>query len=113
MGIERHVPGAGASIHHTMVFNTFVMMQLFNQLNARQIKDTGSIWDNIDDAVLFKWVVSGEFLLQICIVQFGGTAFATVPLSLSQWGTCIGFGGVSLLIREGIRRIRAASWGPQ
>ena len=105
LGIPRHEVGMGPSLHHTMVFNTFVMMQLFNQVNARQIKDSNSILSNLGNANLFKWVLGGELILQGLIVQFGGPVFATVPLDSAQWATCIGFGATSLLLRELLRNV--------
>ena len=100
LGIPRHVVGDGPSVHHTLVFNTFVMMQLFNQMNARQIKDTGSILQNIDKESLFQWVISSEFALQYLIVEYGGAMFSTVSLSGQAWAISIGFGALSLILRQ-------------
>jgi len=105
--IPRHMAGMGPSLHHTIVFNTFVMMQLFNQVNARQIKDSNSILRNLGNAHLFKWVLGSELILQGLIVQFGGPVFATVPLDATQWATCIGFGASSLLLRELLRNVNS------
>ena len=102
--ISAHVPGEGPSVHHTLVFNTFVMMQLFNQVNARKINDADDVSEGFTGAHLFLGVLVVETVLQIGIVQFGGTAFSTVPLNVSQWGLCIGFGAGSLLVREVLRR---------
>jgi len=107
LDIPRHVVGMGPSVHHTLVFNTFVMMQLFNQVNARQIKDSNSILTSLGNARLFKWVLGGELVLQGLIVQFGGPVFATVPLDSAQWATCIGFGASSLLLRELLRNLKS------
>jgi Ca2+ transporting ATPase len=30
--------GNGESIHYTLIFNTFVWMQLFNEVNARKLR---------------------------------------------------------------------------
>ncbi|KAI9565770.1 hypothetical protein GHT06_009563 [Daphnia sinensis] len=61
--------------HFTIIFNTFVMMTLFNEINARKIHGQRNV----------------------LIVQFGGHAFATVPLTLAQWAWCIFFGVGTLL----------------
>ena len=100
LGIPRHAPGDGPTIHHTLVFNTFVMMQLFNQLNARQINDSGNILDNLENETLFQWIVCSEFALQYLIVQYGGVITSTVGLNAEEWGISIGFGMVSLLLRS-------------
>jgi len=36
----------GPSIHYTMVFNTFVFIQIFNEINCRKINDGTSIFRN-------------------------------------------------------------------
>jgi hypothetical protein len=43
--------------------------------------------------------------VQVAIVQMGGRAFSTVPLSGSQWAVCIGFGALTLLARQALRAI--------
>ncbi len=100
LGIPRHSPGEGATIHHTLVFNTFVMMQLFNQLNARQISDSVNILDNLENETLFQWIVCSEFALQYLIVQYGGIITSTISLNLEEWAISIGFGMISLLLRS-------------
>lgn len=55
----------GPSTHYTMVFNAFVMLQLFNQVNARKIHDESDIMDGILDNKLFLGILGSEFLLQV------------------------------------------------
>ncbi|KAI8113674.1 hypothetical protein M9435_003668 [Picochlorum sp. BPE23] len=105
LGIDRHIVGSGASVHHTLVFNSFVMMQLFNQLNSRQIEDSRSILENIQNETLFQYVLGCELIFQFIIIQYGGQVFSTVPLSPAEWSISLGFGAMSLLLREVIRRI--------
>ena len=45
-------------------------------------------------------------VLQALIVQFGGEAFSTHPLSWQQWGACMGIGALSLIVRELLLLIR-------
>jgi hypothetical protein len=42
---------------------------------------------------------------QVAIVQFGGRAFSTVPLTPAQWGACVAMGAASLLVRAGLRLV--------
>lgn len=105
LGIDRHIVGNGPSVHHTLVFNSFVMMQLFNQLNSRQIEDSRNILENIENETLFQYVLGCELIFQFIIIQYGGEVFSTVGLSPAEWGISLGFGAMSLLLREVIRRI--------
>jgi hypothetical protein len=43
--------------------------------------------------------------LQVAIVEAGGRAFSTVPLSSTQWAVCVGFGGLTLLLRQALRLV--------
>lgn len=105
LGIPRHISGDGPTVHHTLVFNTFVMMQLFNQLNARQINDSDNILENIENETLFQWIVCSEFALQYLIVQYGGLITSTVHLNAEEWAISIGFGMASLLLRSFVVRV--------
>uniref|UniRef100_A0A672K799 Calcium-transporting ATPase n=1 Tax=Sinocyclocheilus grahami TaxID=75366 RepID=A0A672K799_SINGR len=85
---------APPSEHYTIVFNTFVMMQLFNEINARKIHGERNVFEGIFNNMIFCSIVFGTFVIQIVIVQFGGKPFSCVGLSIEQWLWCIllGFG---------------------
>uniref|UniRef100_A0A8C7UA27 Calcium-transporting ATPase n=1 Tax=Oncorhynchus mykiss TaxID=8022 RepID=A0A8C7UA27_ONCMY len=85
---------APPSEHYTIVFNTFVMMQLFNEINARKIHGERNVFDGIFKNMIFCSIVFGTFIIQIVIVQFGGKPFSCVGLSIDQWLWCVflGFG---------------------
>ncbi|XP_062365706.1 plasma membrane calcium-transporting ATPase 4 isoform X13 [Cinclus cinclus] len=55
--------------HYTIVFNTFVMMQLFNEINARKIHGERNVFEAIYRNPIFCTVVLGTFAAQlICTV---------------------------------------------
>uniref|UniRef100_A0A8C7H9C1 Calcium-transporting ATPase n=1 Tax=Oncorhynchus kisutch TaxID=8019 RepID=A0A8C7H9C1_ONCKI len=85
---------APPSEHYTIVFNTFVMMQLFNEINARKIHGERNVFDGIFKNMIFCSIVFGTFVIQIVIVQFGGKPFSCVCLTIDQWLWCVflGFG---------------------
>ncbi|XP_057693208.1 plasma membrane calcium-transporting ATPase 1-like isoform X2 [Corythoichthys intestinalis] len=98
MDCGRNAPlHAPPSEHYTMVFNTFVLMQLFNELNARKIHGERNVFDGVLDNPIFCSIVLGTFLIQVLIVQFGGKPFSCVSLSIEQWLWCIFLGFGSLL----------------
>ncbi|XP_073724821.1 plasma membrane calcium-transporting ATPase 4 [Misgurnus anguillicaudatus] len=82
------------SEHYTILFNTFVMMQLFNEINARKIHGERNVFEGIFNNLIFCTIVFGTFVIQIIIVQFGGKPFSCVGLSVDQWLWCVflGFG---------------------
>ncbi|XP_061488227.1 plasma membrane calcium-transporting ATPase 4 isoform X4 [Rhineura floridana] len=83
--------------HYTIVFNTFVMMQLFNEINARKIHGERNVVEGIFRNPIFCSVVLGTFVAQIIIVEFGGKPFSCSGLTLSQWFWCIFIGVGELL----------------
>ncbi|XP_041836078.1 plasma membrane calcium-transporting ATPase 2 isoform X6 [Melanotaenia boesemani] len=80
------------SEHYTIIFNTFVMMQLFNEINARKIHGERNVFDGIFRNPIFCSIVFGTFAVQIVIVQFGGKPFSCQPLNLEKWMWCVFLG---------------------
>uniref|UniRef100_A0A5F9C352 Calcium-transporting ATPase n=1 Tax=Oryctolagus cuniculus TaxID=9986 RepID=A0A5F9C352_RABIT len=60
------------SEHYTIIFNTFVMMQLFNEINARKIHGERNVFDGIFSNPIFCSIVLGTFAIQV-----GGTLAET------------------------------------
>ncbi|XP_059924192.1 plasma membrane calcium-transporting ATPase 2-like isoform X2 [Gadus macrocephalus] len=85
------------SEHYTIVFNVFVMMQLFNEINARKIHGERNVFEGIYRNPIFCSVVLGTFVLQIIIVQFGGKPFSCTALTIDQWLWCVFIGVGELL----------------
>ncbi|XP_067302523.1 plasma membrane calcium-transporting ATPase 3b isoform X1 [Pseudorasbora parva] len=85
------------SEHYTIIFNTFVLMQLFNEINARKIHGERNVFDGIFGNPIFCSIVLGTFGVQIVIVQFGGKPFSCAPLNMEQWLWCL-FVGVGELL---------------
>uniref|UniRef100_A0A7N8YEQ6 Calcium-transporting ATPase n=1 Tax=Mastacembelus armatus TaxID=205130 RepID=A0A7N8YEQ6_9TELE len=88
---------APPSEHYTIVFNVFVMMQLFNEINARKIHGERNVFEGIYRNPIFCSVVLGTFALQIIIVQFGGKPFSCQALTIDQWLWCVFIGVGELL----------------
>ncbi|XP_047666577.1 plasma membrane calcium-transporting ATPase 4 isoform X2 [Tachysurus fulvidraco] len=88
---------APPSEHYTIIFNVFVMMQLFNEINARKIHGERNVFEGIHRNPIFCSVVLGTFILQIVIVQLGGKPFSCTALTLDQWLWCIFIGVGELL----------------
>ncbi|KAL7986037.1 hypothetical protein Chor_011203, partial [Crotalus horridus] len=96
------------SEHYTIIFNTFVMMQLFNEINARKIHGERNVFDGIFRNPIFCTIVLGTFAVQIVIVQFGGKPFSCSPLELDQWMWCVFIGLGELVWGQVIASIPAS-----
>ncbi|XP_036199140.1 plasma membrane calcium-transporting ATPase 4 isoform X2 [Myotis myotis] len=97
------------SQHYTIVFNTFVLMQLFNEINSRKIHGERNVFGGIFRNLIFCSVVLGTFISQIIIVEFGGKPFSCTKLSLSQWFWCLFIGIGELLWGQVISTIPTQS----
>uniref|UniRef100_A0A5F7Z901 Calcium-transporting ATPase n=1 Tax=Macaca mulatta TaxID=9544 RepID=A0A5F7Z901_MACMU len=95
--------------HYTIVFNTFVLMQLFNEINSRKIHGEKNVFSGIYRNIIFCSVVLGTFICQIFIVEFGGKPFSCTSLSLSQWLWCLFIGIGELLWGQFISAIPTRS----
>uniref|UniRef100_A0A1I8B453 Cation_ATPase_C domain-containing protein n=1 Tax=Meloidogyne hapla TaxID=6305 RepID=A0A1I8B453_MELHA len=91
---QLHAP---PSQHFTIVFNTFVMMTLFNEINARKIHGERNVFKGLTTNPIYCAIWISTFLVQILIVEFGGHALYTEPLTIEQWLWCIAFGVGSLI----------------
>ncbi|VDK32176.1 unnamed protein product [Taenia asiatica] len=78
--------------HFTAIFNSFVLMTLFNELNARKIHGQRNVFSGVFRNWIFLLIWITTMVLQIIIVEFGGYAFSTHGLDLNQWMWCLFFG---------------------
>ncbi|KAJ2754308.1 plasma membrane calcium [Coemansia nantahalensis] len=80
-----------------MVFNAFVFLQVFNQINCRRIQPNEfNVFANIHRDTGFLWVQAVIVFAQWLIVSYGGVAFSTVPLTGPQWAGTLFIGMLSL-----------------
>ena len=86
----------GGQEHYSNVFNTFVWMNIFNLFNCRRIHDQSDIFRGFGRSQLGLGVFVLIIILQIIIIEVGGSAFQTFPLSGQQWGINLAVGATSL-----------------
>lgn len=89
----------------TIIFTLFVVFQLFNAFNSRELTDE-SVLKNFANNKMMLLVFGITFLLQILIVQFAGPVFSTVPLPLMMWVKIILTGLTIILVSELFKFIR-------
>jgi len=102
---------APPSVHFTLIFNAFVMMTLFNEINARKIHGQRNVFVGFFSNPIYYviWIVT--FISQIVIIEWGGQAFSTAKLSVEQWVWCILFGVGTLVWQQVITTIPIGSFG--
>jgi len=89
----------------TMVFNTFVFLQIFNEINCRRIDNRLNIFAGIHRNAYFICIFIFICVAQFIIVTFGGNAFKTTPLNAGQWAICILLGALSIPLGMFIRML--------
>ncbi|KAF2813170.1 calcium transporting P-type ATPase-like protein [Mytilinidion resinicola] len=90
---------------NTIVFNTFVWMQIFNQLNSRRLDNRFNIFEGMSRNYFFVGINCIMIGGQILIIFKGGQAISVVPLNGAQWGYSIVLGFLSLPVGVIIRLI--------
>ncbi len=80
------------SVHYTMVFNVFVLMTLFNEINMRKLCNQRNVFEGIFGNPIFWYVIISTCAAQVMLIQFGGIAFGTTPISATEWAICVMFG---------------------
>ena len=59
--------------HFTIFFNTFVFMQVFNEVNCRKLKSSElNVFKGFFNNPLFLLILIGTIIVQVLIVEFGG-----------------------------------------
>ena len=99
-GIEagRNLPhDAPPSIHYTIVFNTFVLMQLFNEINSRKLHGEFFVFDGLFNNLIFVFIWIFTLVVQVLLVQYGALYVHCVALTAEQWMWCVIFGAFTLL----------------
>lgn len=88
------------SVHFTMIFNTFVFLTLFNEINSRKINGEQNVFKGLCDNWIFTSIFIITAVLQVVIVQFGDISFTTCPLNLCQWLWCLTIGFSMLVFNQ-------------
>lgn len=89
----------------TLVFNTFVWMQIFNQYNNRRLDNKLNILEGVHRNYFFIGI---QFIIvagQIMIIFVGGRAFSTVRLNGKLWAYSLILGLVSIPVAMLLRLI--------
>lgn len=89
----------------TLVFNTFVWMQIFNQWNNRRLDNKFNIFEGVLRNYFFIGINIIMVGSQILIIFFGGKAFNVVHLNGAQWAYSIVLGFLSIPVGAAIRLI--------
>ena len=97
--------GVEENMVQTSVFTLFVMFQLFNAFNCRELGNK-SVFSNLFKNKLMLGAFVIAFALQVVITQFGGAVFDTVPLDFLSWLKIIGMALTVVALDELVKLFR-------
>jgi Ca2+-transporting ATPase len=94
---------ASTAYRTTMVFNVFVWLQLFNEINSRSVRFDRNPFRGLLGSRAFLGVFAVTIVLQALIITFGGEVFSTTPLALIDWLWSIVIGATVLVVGAALR----------
>ncbi|KAJ8765819.1 hypothetical protein K2173_015690 [Erythroxylum novogranatense] len=86
--------GVDDQVKDTLIFNTFVLCQIFNKFNVRELKKK-NIFKRIHRSKLFVSIVGLVIVLQVIMVEFLKKFAGTKRLNWVQWDASIGLAAIS------------------
>merc|ERR1719171_1818329 len=90
------------SEHYTFIFNVFVFMQLFNEINCRKLFGEINVFEGFFANPLFLVIWFGTVIVQVVGVQFGGRWIRVTGsgCNSTQWIWTIGISVFSLFWQQ-------------
>ncbi|KAK4258021.1 hypothetical protein QN277_007533 [Acacia crassicarpa] len=80
--------GVSPEVNDTLIFNTFVLCQVFNEFNARKLEKK-NVFQGIHKNKLFIGIIGITIVLQVLMVEFLKKFADTERLNWVQWGACV------------------------
>lgn len=100
----KFIPGIELNLSELFAF--FMILVWMNLFNARVLGKGRSIFDGLFSNRVFVFISVLILICTICIVQFGGEAFRTEPLSLTTWGVLLLLASPVIIVPEIIKLIK-------
>ncbi|EOX91672.1 Cation-transporting P-type ATPase [Theobroma cacao] len=91
-------------ILNTLIFNSFVFCQVFNEISSRNMEEI-DVFKGILDNYVFVAVLSCTAVFQVIIVEFLGTFANTTPLTFSQWFLSVFIGFIGMPFAAALKMI--------
>ncbi|KAM3736330.1 hypothetical protein ACB098_10G154800 [Castanea mollissima] len=91
-------------ILNTIIFNSFVFCQVFNEISSREMEKV-NVFKGIMDNYVFAVVLTCTVVFQIIIIEFLGTFANTTPLSLQEWLVSILIGSLGMPIAAALKMV--------
>ena len=95
-----------ATTHRTIFFHIFILLQLFNEFNCRDLRrDILNPFTNLFRNKYFTIIMMFTIVVQYSLVEFGGASFKCAPISLNEHLFCLALGFGSIIVGVLIRLV--------
>lgn len=84
--------------HGTILFNTFVFCQIFNEYNSKSLTDKWDVYSDILVNHMFLLVSAITIALQLFLIYLGGEFLRVTPLTGNQWLVTLGLAALTFPI---------------
>ena len=95
----------GRKILYSMIFNTFVFMQLVNEINCRVLGREYNVFKGILSNYYFLVIMFFTIIAQVLIINFGSDAFSTVPIGWNLWLASLGISLFGFVVAACVKSI--------
>lgn len=96
--------------HYTIIFNTFVFMQFFNEINSRKVNKELNVFSGFFSNGYFVGVLIVTAVMQWIMVEYLGNFADTEPLILDDWIRCVVIGILALPVGFITRILYRPDW---
>jgi P-type Ca2+ transporter type 2C len=86
--------GVSEKVNNTIIFNTFVFSQVFNEFNSRKLEKK-NVFEGILQNKMFLAIIAITIILQVLMVELLRRFAGTQMLNWQQWGICIGVAAIT------------------
>jgi P-type Ca2+ transporter type 2C len=83
-------------VHSSLIFNTFVFAQIFNEYNAKSIHSDWDIFTGFFENHVHLVITFITLGLQVMLIEVAGPFMKTSPLTINQWLLSLGLGALAV-----------------
>ncbi len=96
--------------HFTIIFQTFIFMQIFNSINCRKLgMKEYNVFSGFFNNWLFLMILGIEILVQLIMVEWFGSIVQATPLTNEMNASCIVLGAGTLIVATALK-VTPAQW---
>ncbi|TKY57476.1 putative calcium-transporting ATPase 13 [Spatholobus suberectus] len=99
-----HVTDRERKVRETMIFNTFLLCQLFNLLNTIQLLKK-EVLKVVVQSFCFLGALGGCFLVQVLVIEYAEGLAGCMRLNATRWAICVLIGALSWALEWTLKNI--------